>query len=76
LLLPQDQLPPAPGVDTPLAFASRVPAMVPLPNTARTTGRFPVTRSVAPDASVKFCMGSTTMDGPLVCVCTTGVGSV
>src|SRR6185436_14456101 len=46
-LAPQLQLPPAPGVVS-VAPASTVPSIVASPKTARTTGREPVTRRVAP----------------------------
>jgi hypothetical protein len=75
-LAPHDQLPPAPGVDTPLPLASIVPATVALPNTAMTTGRDPVRRNVAPLATVRSRTGMMTSSGPFACVRTTGVGGV
>jgi hypothetical protein len=74
LLVPHDQLPPAPGVDTPLPLASTVPATVASPNTAMMTGRDPVSRSVAPLATVKLRTGMMTTSGPFAWVRTTGVG--
>jgi hypothetical protein len=69
-----DTLPPAPGVAL-VALASTVPAIVAFPNTAKMTGRDPVTRIVEPSATVTFLIGRTTTSGPPGCVRTIGVGS-
>jgi hypothetical protein len=45
-----------------------------LPKAAKITGRFPVSRSVAPEAIVRFRNGRTTTSAPPGCVCTTGTG--
>jgi hypothetical protein len=76
LLVPHDQLPPAPGVGTPLPFASIVPVTVASPNTAMITGRDPVRRNVAPLATSKSRTAMITTSGPFACGLTTGGGVV
>jgi hypothetical protein len=59
----------------PLALASTMPAIVASPNTAKTTGREPVSVNVAPFAIERAVTDKTMTSGPPGCASTTGVGS-